>query len=310
MKKGIISFVTIGLAFTLTACNENKVTNSVPVKPITQFDLAKRELSFKETPKNIAVLSSGELEIVRSLGGTIVGRPTSLMPTTDPELKDIVEIGNIFQPKFEEIASVKADVLFAGKAFGPNIEKVESQGTKVVVTSGSSVDDIKKSISLIGTVLKKDKKAGELTDKIEKQIKEYKSSNHDLKALIVYGAGADFVVALPTSLSGDVLDKVGGTNIASDFVEDKTMPGYAKLSAERIIAGNPDVIFMISHGDPETTKKAFEKQMINNKAWSTLTAVKNNQIVFLPSDLFAVNPGSKITESLEFMYNELEKITK
>ncbi|MFB7141814.1 ABC transporter substrate-binding protein [Gottfriedia sp. NPDC056225] len=307
MKKRFFSFMSLGLALTLTACNSNEVSKS-SVKPTKQYDLAKRSYGFKEAPNNVAVLSSGDLDIVRSLGGKIVGRPTSIMPTTDPELKDIVEIGNIHQPKFEEIASVKADVLFAGKAFANNIDKVESQGTKVVVTSGNSINEIKQSITLIGNVLNKDKEASVLTSQIDKQMKEYGSDKKTTKALIVYGAGTDFLIALPTSLSGDVLDKVGGENIASEFTEDKTMPGYAQISAERIIEKNPDVIFMISHGDPEATKKAFEKQMLHNKAWSTLNAVKKNQIIFLPPNLFAVNPGTGITEALKFMNDELVKV--
>lgn len=48
--------------------------------------------------------------------------------------------------------------------------------------------------------------------------------------------------------------------------------------------------------------------MINNKAWSTFTAVKNNQIVFIPIDSLPVYTGSKITESLKFMNSELEKV--
>ena len=70
---------------------------------------------------------------------------------------------------------------------------------------------------------------------------------------------------------------------------------------------NPDIIFMISHGDPEATKKAFVKQMLHNKAWSTLNVVKKNQIVFLPPNLFAVNLGIEITEALKYMNDEIVK---
>lgn len=35
----------------------------------------------------------------------------------------------------------------------------------------------------------------------------------------------------------------------------KEYPQYAQLSVERIIEANPDVIYLITHGDPNSVKK-------------------------------------------------------
>ena len=72
-----------------------------------------------------------------------------------------------------------------------------------------------------------------------------------MKALLVYGAPGTYLAALPASLSGDILEKQAEKYIASDFPETKEYPQYAQLSVERIIEANPDVIYLITHGDPK-----------------------------------------------------------
>ncbi|MGQ0417302.1 ABC transporter substrate-binding protein, partial [Bacillus sp. HC-TM] len=135
-----------------------------------------------------------------------------------------------------------------------------------------------------------------------------KKSN--VKALLVYGAPGTYLAALPTSLSGDILEKTGGKNIASDFPETKEYPQYAQLSVERIIEANPDVIYLITHGDPKSVKKAFEGEMMKNEAWKNLEAVKQNRVVILPPDLFGSNPGTKVTEAMDFMYKSIQDVRK
>lgn len=88
------------------------------------------------------------------------------------------------------------------------------------------------------------------------QMKTYEKKS-DVKALLVYGAPGTYLAALPTSLSGNILEKTGGKNIAADFPEMKEYPQYAQLSVERIIEANPDVIYLITHGDPNSVKKSI-----------------------------------------------------
>ena len=60
-------------------------------------------------------------------------------------------------------------------------------------------------------------------------------------ALIVYGAPGTYLAALDNSLYGDILNTVGGKNIASDLPALDQYPTYASLSAEKIVEGNQQV---------------------------------------------------------------------
>ena len=85
-------------------------------------------------------------------------------------------------------------------------------------------------------------------------------------------------------------------------------PNYASLSVEKIIERNPQAVMLITHGEPEAVREAFDKEMAQNAAWKNLDAVKNGKVTILPSDLFGTNPGTRIIEALEEMKKQLEAV--
>ncbi|MGG0292921.1 ABC transporter substrate-binding protein [Bacillus pacificus] len=315
MKKSITLFIAIlSIFFLLIGCSAKGDEKAMATKiekgkeKIEVTDLSGRRVTFDKVPESFATLSMGDMNIIHALGGKIVGRPDAKI-TLPEDIKKVQVIGNAHQPNFEQIASLKPDVLIANNGFQKNVSTVEGQGTKVMISSANSVQDIQKNIELYGTIMKKEDKAKELNQKITNQMKTYEKKS-DVKALLVYGAPGTYLAALPTSLSGDILEKTGGKNIAADFPEMKEYPQYAQLSVERIIEANPDVIYLITHGDPNSVKKAFEGEMMKNEAWKNLDAVKQNRIVILPPDLFGSNPGTKVTEAMDFMYKSIQDVRK
>lgn len=315
MKKSITLFTAIlSIFFLLIGCSAKGDEKASATKTekgkekIEITDLSGRKVTFDKVPESFATLSMGDMDIIHALGGKIVGRPDTKLTLPD-ELKKAQVIGNAHQPNFEQIVSLKPDVLVANNGFQKNVPTVEGQGTQVIISSTNSVQDIQKNIELYGTVMKKEDKAKEIIQKMNDQMKKYEKKS-DVKALLVYGAPGTYLAALPTSLSGDILEKTGGKNIASDFPETKEYPQYAQLSVERIIEANPDVIYLITHGDPKSVKKAFEGEMMKNEAWKNLEAVKQNRVVILPPDLFGSNPGTKVTEAMDFMYKSIQDVRK
>ncbi|HHP5604258.1 TPA: helical backbone metal receptor [Bacillus paranthracis] len=315
MKKSITLFTAIlSIFFLLIGCSakgDEKVAATKTEKgkeKIEVTDLSGRKVIFDKVPESFATLSMGDMNIIHALGGKIVGRPDAKI-TLPEDIKKVQVIGNAHQPNFEQIASLKPDVLIANNGFQKNVPTVEGQGTKVMISSTNSVQDILKNIELYGTIMKKEDKAKELNQKITNQMKTYEKKS-DVKALLVYGAPGTYLAALPTSLSGDILEKTGGKNIAADFPEMKEYPQYAQLSVERIIEANPDVIYLITHGDPNSVKKAFEGEMMKNEAWKNLDAVKQNRVVILPPGLFGSNSGTKVTEAMDFMYKSIQDVRK
>ena len=320
MRKGLM-FIMLSVLFILSACgetdraDENKGASANAETPkeagsasseVEITDASGETVVFETTPESIAILNSGDLDILRQLDVNITGRPTASGPV-DQEIEGITEIGNPHQPNFEKIAEVNPDALAVPLSFQQYAENISEQGTKIVYTQANSVADIMNTIEIFGDIFDKKLDAEKVIQTIQKDIEEVEKID-PVKTLLVYGAPGTYLAALPNSLSGDLLEKAGGENIASDFIQEENYPQYASLSIEKIIERNPEMIMLITHGEPEAVKVAFEEEMSENAAWKNLDAVKNGNVVVLPSHLFGTNPGTKVSEALQVMVESLSAV--
>ena len=277
--------------------------------PITITDALGNTHTFEEPPASIAALSPGEMDILLALGANVTGRPT-LSYEVSADVEAIQDIGNPHEPSFEQIAVVNPEVLVVPPSFQQFAANIEGQGTKIVYTNANSIDEIKQTIDMFGTLFKAEDKAAELNETITAKIEEAQSKSSDVNALLIYGAPGTYLVALDTALAGDILAKSGGNNIASDFPATEKYPTYASLSVEKIVQANPDVIMILTHANPEAVIDGFNQQMNQDAGWKNLDAVKNDRIYILPADLFGNNPGTRITESIDYMIETLESVKK
>src|SRR5690625_7583692 len=96
------------------------------------------------------------------------------------------------------------------------------------------------------------------------------------------------MVALPTSLTGNMLEAVGGYNIAKDYPKLERFPQYAQLDTEKILEADPKLILLITPGDSEKAKESLSKEMEKNPTWKSVAAVESGNIVALTNELFGV----------------------
>jgi len=323
MPKAFISVLSFIFLFTLAACGQdhnapaaaNETNSDVePASPteisesIDITDAAGNQLTFDQVPTSFATFDSGVLDILLALDANVTGRPTA-SGEIESSLQDITEIGNPHQPNFEIVAQVNPDVLVVPISLQRYEETFKNQDIQPVYTQANSITDIQDTIHTFGVLLDKKEEADKINQTITDKINEV---NHNDQAavhtLLVYGAPGTYLAALPNSLSGDILEQAGGVNIAADFPKEDNYPQYASMSSEKIIERNPELILLITHGDPEGVKTAFQEEMNKNATWKNLDAVKNDRVIVLPSDLFGSNPGTKIAEALEVMQDILAEV--
>ncbi|MEF2292482.1 ABC transporter substrate-binding protein [Virgibacillus dokdonensis] len=274
---------------------------------ISVTDSSKRTIDLEKSPEKIVALSNGDVDIIYALGHKVVGRPSG--KTIVSEAKDALEIGSNHSLDLEKITSLEPDLVLGNHPMNmKDIQAVEDIGAEMVLTSANSVQDIQKQISLFGDLLNKQDKAQQIVHKIDNKRKEVKENTVEKKprTLLIYGAPGTNMAALPNSLSGNILELAGGINIASDYPSLEMYPQYAQLNTERIIESNPEIILLMTHGNPEKVKESLIKEMSQTAGWDELDAVKNNRLVILPSNLFGTNPGTKVIESIDYLYDVLK----
>ncbi|AOZ94784.1 hypothetical protein LPB68_18100 [Paenibacillus crassostreae] len=326
--KWVLSLVLIASLLVLSACGNNKVdtvqetssnqvmetataetTSDTSEQAIEVTDLAGNVVKLDKVPERVIALSAGDMEIVYALGGTVVGRTTVSDTVNPPEAEDVPELGNMMNLSLEKIASLNPDLIIAHQQLNAkSVPALKEMGVNVLLTGASTLDDIYKTIDIIGTVMQKNSEADTLIKKIEDKVKSVNKSENPVRALIVFGVSGNWMVALPNSLSGNLLEVAGGVNIAKDYPQLEKYSQYAQLNTERILEANPDAIFLISPGPAKVAMDSFTKEMENNPAWQSIDAVKNGHFVLLPNSLFGSNPGPRVVESIDFFIEELEKV--
>lgn len=319
MKRFQFSLV-VALAILLAACGAESKQEDVNApttqekeqqveaeEAVTLIDDLGNKHEFATTPSSVATLHRGVLDILLALGANVTGRPT-ISSDMKAEVKAIQEIGNPHEPSFEQIAALNAEVLIVPPNFQQFATTVEATGTKIVYSTMNSIDDIKKTIEKYGVLFNNTATAQKIVAQIDEKIGQG-TTQSTLDALIVYGAPGTYLAALDNSLYGDILKNAGGKNIAADLPATDKFPTYATLSVEKIVERNPKVIMLITHANPEAVKEGFEKQLKENAGWKNLDAIKNNQIIILPADLFD-NPGTQVIKAIDYMRDVLKTAEK
>ncbi len=322
MKKAYFGLVFIAILF-LAACSgapesvEKEASSGEKAEKavLTIHDMAGRTVTFDKLPKRIITLTNSDMNIVYALGGKVVGRQTQDASGVKPEeAKSATEVGNTHDLNLEKIAALAPDVIVASSEQNlKDVPALEAIGAKVVLTGANSVDDIKTQTEVLGKLLGAEAKAKELNQTLterEEAIQTAQAGKH-VRALMILGAPGSNYAALPTSLSGDTLRIAGGMNVAENLKGVENFPQYAALNIEKIVAEDPEVIFLMIHGgDEKETEEAFRKEMEQNDAWNSTTAVKNGDVMVLPADLFGTNPGVRIEEALDYMTQKLNQVAK
>ena len=94
---------------------------------------------------------------------------------------------------------------------------------------------------------------------------------------------------------GEILADLGAVNIAdsdTSLLED--------LSLERIIADDPDYIFVVFQGsDQAAAQKTLDAALTSNPAWDTLSAVQNGHFYLMEKELYHLKPNARWGEAYQ-----------
>ena len=150
----------------------------------------------------------------------------------------------------------------------------------VAVNDTTSVEKVDSSISFIGEVIGAQDNAKKLTDFNDKYLDEVhkKSSQISDKKNVYYAEGNDGLKTNPSgSVHGQLIDLVGGNNVANSLSQGNTSSGV-QVSIEQVISWNPDVII--------TTDPDFYAKVYNDSNWQSINAVKNHEVYLSPQSPF------------------------
>ncbi len=276
--------------------------------PISVVDDLGRVVTIDRPPQRVVSVSPAATRYLVYLGlqDRVVG-----VTDWDMLAGKVEKIGNMVPLNVEKILSLKPDLVLAFGGFqAPEIPKLEKVGLKVVAINPNSLDDILKSLVMVGYIFNVEdeakKKAEYLRNKMLSIAKEAYKIPFDKRPKVLYlssvpqAGSKEIWTACSGSYMNDLITLAGGRNIAASIAGPN---GWVPLSIEYIYKEDPDAIIVAKYfGSDEDAKKAVE----NFKAFKPLKAVRNGKILVIDGNI-ASQPSPQIFDLLEVIYKFIKE---
>lgn len=290
---GTIIFLIITV-LAAAGCTQKQQTAAPAKGKITITDSMGRSVEVPCPPERIISVNSDVTEVICALGAgeKIVG----VADTADfpPKVKDMPKVGEAFTPSVEKILELKPDLIFGYGSFLKSelAQQIETAGIPLVYLDCYKLGTMGQDVKALGTILGREKKAGEYVALFEKYLKQITDRTKDLKPeekIPVYLEGyTDYSSNAAGSGGADLIELAGGRNIAAS----ETVP-YPKVSPEWVVGKNPGVIIKAASskvasgcGASGEDMKKLREQIMSRTGWQQIKAVKDGRVYVISSEIY------------------------
>lgn len=264
--------------------------------PIAVVDDAGATVSLQSAATRVVSLSPGATEIVFALdaGQRIVG--TCSACDYPRAAKACPKVGDFSSVSTETLLARKPDlVLVTAGAQRELAVRLRALGVTSVVLAPASVAGVFGNIAILGRLLGREAAADALVGRLKRRLRELTAKaarRAGGKGPVVYFEiwGDPLMAVGERSYTGELLRLAGARNAAAGLTEE-----IPRISAERVIAANPEVILLPS---PRGDTSAIA-QMKRRAGWDALAAVRRGAVHDgLDMDTL-VRPGPRLDQGLE-----------
>lgn len=252
----------------------------------------------------IAATSVAICEILDDLEyDNVVAIPETSSDSLPERYKDLPTIGSPMSPDYEKIKSVSPDLVLSPKSLEASLSQdYTDAGINSAFLDLSSVQGMYDAIESLGELLDRESQAEKLTANYEEYMTEYKSDGEGEKSVLILMTFPDgfYLIATENSYVGNLVELAGGKNVyGKDTDGDEN--GFVSINPEDMVQKNPDIIMVFAHYNEESAFEYMKKEFKTNTSWQYYDAVKNDNIVYLPSEYFGMSATLDWKESLDYL---------
>lgn len=285
-----------------TAATPTPTATPTPVSnyPATVNDILGRQLRLDAAPARIITAHPTATEMLYRIGGVAVGRDTS--SRYPPEVQSVATIGSAYSLSMEAVAALKPDLLILeGLTQARFLEPLQNIGLPVIVVRAASLDDITKSLNILGQALDRKKEAALAVAEIQTRIAASKGTVPSPRKILILISDAErnIYAAKPESYPGAVAALLGLTNLVEGLPESGPYPGFSSFSPEQALAASPDVVFAISPAPPPAPRLSAMLPAV--PGFSAMAAVKAGRVKEIDPVLFLQAQGPRIADAIDEM---------
>ncbi|MBL8063516.1 MAG: ABC transporter substrate-binding protein [Anaerolineales bacterium] len=289
-------------ASTEAPATEAAATEAAVTEPMIFTDGLGREVTLAAPAQRIVTLAPSLTEFVFAVGAgrQLVGRDE--LVDFPAEALEVASIGSAYGDlNTEVILALEPDLILAAEINTPEqVNELEGLGLTVYYLSNvQTYEDLYEQVALIGKMTGHEEEAASLAESLAARVDAVSAAvaNVTEKPTVFYEIDGTDPSKPWTTGPGTFMDTMislaGGVNIGGVLNDP-----YAQISAEEIVAQDPNIILL---GD--TLYGVTIESVGERTGWADLTAVKEGTI-FPFDDNLASRPGPRLVDGLE----ELVKI--
>ncbi len=278
------------------AATQLSTTADASAFPVTVTDGTGSSVTIAAPPTKIASLDAAHTEVLYAIGagGQVAADDNySDCPAAAKSLPHI----DSFNISLEAITAQQPDLVVLGFTAGSDIVAgLQGAGIKVLtLPSPSDINGVYDDINLLGKATGHSPGAASLARDMAAQVNAIASDVAGKTPPSVYHEVYNtYYSAGPGSFIDDLYKTLGAKNIAQSTGE-----AYPQLSAEAIIAANPDVIILADEdaGESATTVAA-------RPGWSVIKAVQDHRVYAVDPNIVS-RPGPRLIDALRALETDL-----
>ncbi len=262
-------------------------------------DALGREVAVSSTD-NVAVLLGSFVDVWQFAGGDVSAAVSDAFGNYNLA-EGTVDLGRMLEPNVEALIAAQPDFVIASAGTDAQVElqdTFESAGLNVAYFEVSNFDDYLNMLDTLTDITGRKDLYEQYGTRIAEQIGEIKAIVPDTHPTVLFiRAAASSVKAKGSegTVGGEILADLGCINIA-----DSDSAILDDLSLEAIVAADPDFIFVTTQGDDKEAALAnVQDLLINNPAWSQLSAVQNGHYYEIEKELYNSKPNARWGEAYE-----------
>ena len=271
---------------------------------LTFTDDLDREVTVPVHPQRVAVLLGSYADVWCLAGGqdTLVAAADDAWTDFDLNLGDeVANLGSLMEPNLEELIAAQPDLVIASSNTTSNVEllpSLEDLGVPVIYFGVNSFNDYLEMLDVCTQITGETQNYQTYGLDVQAQVEKAKEQDDGSAPTVLLLRSASTSCKVKNSkgtVLGEILADLGAVNIAdsdTSLLED--------LSMERIIADDPDYIFVVFQGsDQDAAQKTQDAALTSNPAWDTLSAVQNGSFYLMEKELYHLKPNARWGEAYQ-----------
>ena len=214
-----------------------------------------------------------------------------------PPLVGQLDLGSPHAPSIETLAAAQPDLVVGDASMHARLAtQLKPLGLNLVLVDTRTSDSLLAGLEKIAQEPPRSDRLVEASRKAQRDLNNLKLAE-PVSVVAFFGVPGSFYLVSERWWLGDMMQGLGFQNLVPDIPNER-FPGLVPVNDERLALLQPEIVFLITHGDPAAVTGEFQRMAAQDGAWGGVGAPKLGVHVLNP-DLFMATPALNAPEAAQ-----------